>query len=29
MYMGLAGYQVCTVVKYGLKVVDFAVKELD
>ncbi|KAF4176539.1 hypothetical protein CNMCM8927_000713 [Aspergillus lentulus] len=29
MYIGLAVYQISTVVRYGLKVVDFAVEELD
>jgi hypothetical protein len=29
MYIGLAVYQVCTVVNNGLKVVGFAVEELD
>ncbi|RAH63727.1 uncharacterized protein BO66DRAFT_476374 [Aspergillus aculeatinus CBS 121060] len=29
MYIGLAVYQVCRVVKYGLKVEDFAIEKLD
>lgn len=29
MYIGLAVYQFCTLLNYGLKIVDFAVEELD